>query len=49
MKDDLKNLKKKTGGLSTALQKKATSSDKDTIASKTKELDAAFESALGEF
>ncbi|KAK1147205.1 hypothetical protein N8T08_001944 [Aspergillus melleus] len=46
---DLQNLKTKTDTLSTALQKKVTAADKATIASKTVELDAAFESALAAF
>ncbi|KAB8277590.1 hypothetical protein BDV30DRAFT_234465 [Aspergillus minisclerotigenes] len=39
-------LRTKTGTLSTALQNKATAVDKDTLATKTTELDAGFESAI---
>ncbi|KAF7595530.1 hypothetical protein BBP40_005565 [Aspergillus hancockii] len=43
---DLRNLQSKTGLLSTALQHKATDTDKETLASKTTELNAGFESAI---
>ncbi|RAQ52498.1 hypothetical protein AFGD_004886 [Aspergillus flavus] len=43
---NLVNLRTKTGTLSTALQNKATAVDKDTLATKTTELDAGFESAI---
>ncbi|PLB51329.1 hypothetical protein P170DRAFT_509323 [Aspergillus steynii IBT 23096] len=46
---DLNNLKTKTDSLSTALQNKATSTDKATIKSKTAELDAAFDSAIAAY
>ncbi|KAE8315180.1 hypothetical protein BDV41DRAFT_575205 [Aspergillus transmontanensis] len=43
---NLVNLRTKTGTLSTAVQNKATAVDKDTLATKTTELDAGFESAI---
>ncbi|GMG07059.1 unnamed protein product [Aspergillus oryzae] len=43
---NLVNLRTKTGTLSTALQNKATAVDKNTLATKTTELDAGFESAI---
>ncbi|THC94418.1 hypothetical protein EYZ11_006115 [Aspergillus tanneri] len=49
VKGDLQKLKSKTDSMSTELQAKATATDKDTLASKTKDLDAAFESALAQF
>ncbi|OGM43293.1 hypothetical protein ABOM_008635 [Aspergillus bombycis] len=43
---NLVNLRAKTGSLSTALQNKATAVDKDTLASKTTELNSGFDTAI---
>ncbi|KAE8139034.1 hypothetical protein BDV38DRAFT_291750 [Aspergillus pseudotamarii] len=43
---NLVNLRAKTGTLSTALQNKATAVDKDTLATKTTELNAGFDTAI---
>ncbi|KNG91316.1 hypothetical protein ANOM_000369 [Aspergillus nomiae NRRL 13137] len=43
---NLVNLRSRTGSLSTALQNKATAVDKDTLASKTTELNAGFDTAI---
>lgn len=46
VRTNLVNLRTKTGALSTALQNKATAVDKDTLATKTIELNAGFDTAI---
>ena len=43
---NLVNLRSRTGSLSAALQNKATAVDKDTLANKTTELNAGFDTAI---